>query len=41
MSFIIIIFFYKIEEQEGRTDPVWEVWHQWKEGRMWGKGVGG
>jgi hypothetical protein len=36
--------FYKIGEQESRTDPAGRGmggWYPWKGGRMWGMGVGG
>jgi hypothetical protein len=28
-----VFFFYKIEEQEGRTSPVWGGSYQWEVGR--------
>jgi hypothetical protein len=36
-------FFYKIREQEGRTNSVWKDWYQWERGgyreRAWGVNV--
>jgi hypothetical protein len=42
-SFYLFSFFiYKIEEQEGETTPAQEEGlAQMREGRYWGKGVGG
>jgi hypothetical protein len=42
MFFFLPFFFYKMEEQEGRTGPVgWGREHQWEAGRCLGKWVGG
>jgi hypothetical protein len=34
--FFLLLFLYKIKEQEDGNGPTWGGWFQWEGGRRWG-----